>query len=223
LYFIFNEGYAATTGSLLRTDLCEEAIWLARVLVELMPGEPEVLGLLALMLLHHSRRTSRVSATGDLVLLEDQDRASWDHDMIDEGLAVLDRAILMRRPGPYQLQAAIAALHAQAPRPEDTDWPQIAMLYTSLGRMQPSAVVDLNRVVALAMADGPAAALPLLHPLETVLDRYYLFHATKADLLRRLGRQQEAADSYRRALDLATNVSERRFLERRLTELTALP
>jgi RNA polymerase sigma-70 factor (ECF subfamily) len=220
LYLIFNEGYSATSGPLVRTDLCDEAIWLARVVVELMPGEPEAVGLLALMLLHHSRRATRVSRAGELVLLEDQDRAHWDQPMIDEGLALLDRAIAARQPGPYQVQAAIAALHARAPRPEDTDWPQIAALYAGLARMQPSAVVDLNRVVALAMADGPAAALPQLSALEAPLEQYYLFHATKADLLRRLGRNEEAARTYRRALELVTNPAETRFLRRRLAEVS---
>lgn len=223
LYLVFTEGYSATSGSLVRVDLCDEAIRLARVVVELMPGEAEAAGLLALMLLHHSRRETRASAEGELVLLEEQDRSRWDHDMIDEGLAVLDRALGAGVPGPYQVQGAIAALHARAPRPEDTDWSQIAGLYAVLYRMQPSPVVELNRVVALAMADGPITALPLLDALEERLNRYHLFHSTKADLLRRLDRLEDAAASYRRALDLATNPYERKFLERRIADVTSGP
>lgn len=221
LYLVFNEGYSATSGSFLRVDLCEEAIRLARVVVLLMPGEAEATGLLALMLLHHSRRETRASSEGELVLLEEQDRSRWDHDMIDEGLAVLDRALGAGTPGPYQVQGAIAALHARAPRPEDTDWSQIAGLYAVLSRMQPSPVVELNRIVALAMADGPITALPLLDALEEKLDRYHLFHSTKADFLRRLDRVKDAATSYRRALDLATNPYERKFLERRIEDMNA--
>jgi RNA polymerase sigma-70 factor (ECF subfamily) len=223
LYLVFTEGYSATSGSLLRVDLCDEAIRLARVVVELMPGEAEAAGLLALMLLHHSRRETRASAEGELVLLEEQDRSRWDHDMIDEGLAVLDRALGAEVPGPYQVQGAIAALHARAPRPEDTDWSQIAGLYAVLYRMQPSPVVELNRVVALAMADGPITALPLLDALEERLNRYHPFHSTKADLLRRLDRLEDAVASYRRALDLATNPFERKFLERRIADVTSGP
>ena len=219
LYLVFNEGYASTSGPLVRAGLCDEAIRLARVVVELMPDEPETGGLLALMLLHHSRREARVSATGEIVLLEEQDRARWDHDMIDQGLGVLDRALLVGRPGPYQVQAAIAALHARAPHPDVTDWAQIAGLYSTLYRMQPSSVVELNRSVAVAMADGPAAALPLLEPLQGQLGHYHLLHSTKADLLRRLDRRTEAKASYRRALDLATNPADRRFLQGRLAEL----
>jgi RNA polymerase sigma-70 factor (ECF subfamily) len=216
LYLVFNEGYAATEGDLLRVELCEEAIWLARVVDRLLPGEPEARGLLALMLLQHSRRDARTDEAGDLVLLEDQDRARWDHDMIDDGLALLDEALVVRRPGPYQVQAAIAACHARAPRPEDTDWPQIAALYATLAGMSPNPVVDVNRAVAVAMADGPAAGLALLEPLGGDLDGYHLFHAARADLLRRLGRDDDAVSAYRRALELATNEAERRFLERRL-------
>jgi RNA polymerase sigma-70 factor, ECF subfamily len=224
LYLVFNEGYSATSGNdLVRVDLCDEAIRLTRVVVNLMPDEPEAAGLLALMQLHHSRRATRVSWTGELVLLEDQDRARWDHDMIDEGVAVLDRAMTMRRPGPYQVQAAIAALHAQAPRPEDTDWPEIAALYGVLARMQPSPVVKLNLAAAVAMADGPEHGLKLVDALEPELAGYHLFHASRADLLRRLDRRDEAEHAYRRALELATNPTERGYLERRLTELSALP
>jgi RNA polymerase sigma-70 factor (ECF subfamily) len=220
LYLVFNEGYGSTAGDLVRTELCDEAIRLARVLDRLMPGEPEARGLLALMLLQHSRRHARISDTGDLILLDEQDRTRWDHDAIDEGLALLDAAIAERRPGPYQLQAAIAALHARAPRPEDTDWPQIAGLYGRLAEVARSPVIELNRTVAVAMADGPARALPLVDALAGELEGYHLFHSTRADLLRRLGHGEEAAEAYRRALELASNPSERAFLERRLHEVT---
>jgi RNA polymerase sigma-70 factor, ECF subfamily len=218
VYLIFNEGYAATEGELLRVELCDEAIWLVRVLDRLMPGEPETIGLLALMLLQHSRRDARVDGHGDLVLLEDQDRARWDQEMIDEGLALIDTAVEIRRPGPYQVQAAIAALHARAPRPEDTDWPQIATLYRGLKAMWPSPVIELNRAVAVAMADGPDAGLALMDPLANELDRYHLFHAARADLLRRSGRTVEADAAYRKALALVTNPVERRYLMQRLLE-----
>jgi RNA polymerase sigma-70 factor, ECF subfamily len=221
LYLIFNEGYAATAGdSLIRGELCDEAIRLGRVLLGLLPDEPEARGLLALMLFHHSRRRARVTPGGDLVLLEDQDRSAWDHDMIDEAQAVLDRAVALRQPGPYQVQAAIASVHAVAPRPEDTDWPEIAALYGVLMRMAPSAVVELNRAVAVAMADGPAVGLQLIDGLASSgeLERYHHLHSARADLLRRLGRTDEAADAYRRALELATNPVDRRFLEARLDE-----
>jgi RNA polymerase sigma-70 factor (ECF subfamily) len=220
LYLVFNEGYAATSGELVRAELCDEAIRLTRIVRSLMPAEPEVAGLLALMLLQHSRRETR-AVGGALVLLEDQDRSRWDHDAIDEGLATLDAAIAMRRPGPYQLQAAIAALHARAPRPEDTDWPQIAALYGRLMEETPTPVVALNRAVAIAMADGPDVALPLVDALAGELDGYHLLHSTRADLLRRLGRTDDAALAYRRALELATNDSERAYLDRRLGEVTA--
>jgi len=221
LYLVFNEGYATTSGPLVRTELCNEAIRLARVLRELMSDEPEATGLLALMLLQHSRRDARTDELGELVLLEDQDRSRWDHDMIDDGLAVLEAARAVRRPGPYQVQAAIAALHARAPRPEDTDWPQIASLYGVLAEMTPSPVVELNRAVAVALADGPARGLALVDALGGELQRYHLYHAARADLLRRLERPTEAADAYRQALELVTNPSERSYLERRLAEVTA--
>jgi RNA polymerase sigma-70 factor (ECF subfamily) len=223
LYLVFNEGYAATAGALLRVDLCEEAIRLARLLVELMPGEPEALGLLALMLLHHSRRAARVGTAGELILLEEQDRARWDHAMIDEGLALVDEALGRGRAGPYQVQAAIGALHARAPRPEDTDWAEIAGLYRVLDQMAPTPVVALNRAVAVAMADGPERGLPLVEKLGAELDGYHLFHAARADLLRRLGRQSDAAEAYRRALALATNPTEGAYLERRLKQLGGSP
>jgi RNA polymerase sigma-70 factor (ECF subfamily) len=219
LYLVFNEGYAATSGGLVRVELCDEAIRLARLVVELMPAEPEAAGLLALMLLQHSRRDARVSTAGELVLLEEQDRAQWDHEMIDEGLALVDSALRARRPGPYQVQAAIAAVHARAPRPEDTDWPQIAALYAALERTSPTPVIALNHAVAVAMADGPERGLPLVEALAGQLDRYHLFHAARADLLRRLERHADAASAYRRALELVTNATERAYLERRLASL----
>jgi RNA polymerase sigma-70 factor (ECF subfamily) len=220
LYLVFNEGYAATAGdALVRRELCAEAIRLGRVLAELMPDEPEVLGLLALMLLQDSRRGTRVSPQGDLVLLEDQDRSRWDRAEIEEGTALVDRTLRLGRPGPYQIQAAVAALHATAARPEDTDWPQIALLYGRLAELQPTPVVALNRAAAVAMAEGPDSGLALMDPLAGALDRYHLFHSARADLLRRLGRHEESADAYRRALALASNEVERRFLERRLREV----
>ncbi|HEX6398991.1 MAG TPA: RNA polymerase sigma factor [Actinomycetota bacterium] len=220
LYLIFNEGYSATEGELVREELCEEAIWLTRVVDRLLPDQPETIGLLALMLLTHARRPARTDDGGDLVLLEDQDRARWDHEAIDEGLATLDRAAALGSPGPYQLQAAIAALHDRAPRPEDTDWPQIAAHYAALARLQPSPVIELNRAVAIAMADGPTAGLRAIDALAASLDRYHLFHSARADLLRRLGRDGEAARAYGRAHTLATNPRERAFLERRLADLS---
>ena len=219
LYLIFNEGYTSTEGELLNVELCNEAIWLVRVVDGLMPTEPETIGLLALMLLQHSRRDARVDEQGELVLLEEQDRARWDQEMIDEGLAQLDTAIAMRRPGPYQVQAAIAALHAQAPRPEDTDWPEIATLYRVLKSMSPSPVIELNWAVAVAMADGPDAGLALMEPLADDLDRYHLFHAARADLLRRSGRTDEAKAAYQRALELVTNPIERKYLQQRLSQV----
>jgi RNA polymerase sigma-70 factor (ECF subfamily) len=219
LYLIFNEGYTSTEGQLLNVELCDEAIWLARVVDALMPAEPEAMGLLALMLLQHARRHARVDDEGDIVLLEDQDRARWDQEMIDEGLAKLDAAMIMRRPGLYQVQAAIAALHAQAPRPEDTDWPEIATLYRVLRAMSPSPVIELNWAVAVAMADGPDAGLALMEPLGNELDRYHLFHAARADLLRRSGRTAEAKLAYQRALELVTNPVERKYLQRRVSQV----
>jgi RNA polymerase sigma-70 factor, ECF subfamily len=220
LYLVFNEGYAATAGdALVRRELCAEAIRLGRVLAELMPDEPEVLGLLALMLFQDSRREARVSGAGELILLEDQDRSRWDQNEIDEGVALLDRALRLGRPGPYQVQAAIAALHARAARPEDTDWGEIAALYERLAALQPSPVVELNRAVAVAMAEGPDRGLELIDRLSGSLDRYLHLHSARADLLRRLGRRDEAAVAYRRALELAGNDVERRFLERRLAEV----
>jgi RNA polymerase sigma-70 factor (ECF subfamily) len=220
LYLIFNEGYLATAGELQRADLCAEAIRLARVVTSLMPQDAEARGLLALMLLQHSRRDARTDAAGALVLLEEQDRARWDHDEIEEGLAILDDAMAMRAPGPYQLQAAIGALHARAVVASETDWSQIAGLYGRLVEMTPSPVIELNRAVAIAMADGPAVALPLVEALEADLDGYHPFHATRADLLRRLGRDEEATAAYTRAAELTSNATERAYLERRIAEVT---
>ncbi|HEX6797955.1 MAG TPA: sigma-70 family RNA polymerase sigma factor [Ktedonobacterales bacterium] len=228
LYLIFNEGYTATTGdTLIRHDLCAEAIRLARLLVALLASEPplkdnpEALGLLALMLLHHARRHARHDVAGDLVLLEDQDRTRWERGEIAEGLAVLDRAVVLRRPGPYQIQAAIAALHAQALRAEDTDWRQIALLYGRLACMAPSPVVELNLAAAVAMAEGPERGLALMDALRLgdALGSYDHYHAARADLLRRAGRHAEAADAYTRALALCQNRIERRYFQRRLAEL----
>ncbi|MEU6194764.1 RNA polymerase sigma factor [Streptomyces sp. NPDC047061] len=221
LYLLFNEGYAATAGAgLLRTGLCAEAIRLARLLAGLMPDEPEVVGLLALLLLHDARRDTRVDAAGDLVTLEDQDRTAWDRAEIDEGTALLDAALRRGRPGPYQVQAAIAACHTTAPTAADTDWADIAGLYGELQRYVPSAVVRLNRAVAVGMAEGGEAGLALVAELEAEDDLagYHLLPATRADLLRRMGRLPEAAESYERALDLVENAAERRFLEKRLAE-----
>ena len=222
LYLIFNEGYAGTEGeSLLRSELCDEAIRLGRVLGALMPDEPEVHGLLALMLLHHARRSARVGPRGEFVLLEDQDRSTWDGPMIAEGRGALARGMRMAQPGPYQVQAAIAAVHASARTPEQTDWPQIERLYEALTEMAPSPVVALNRAVAVAMAEGPAAGLLLVDEIfeSGELQEYLWLHSARADLLRRLDRRQEAAESYRRALSLATNPVDQEFLKGRLSEL----
>ena len=213
LYLLFNEGY----GDPRKARLCRDAIRLARVLAELMPDEPEAQGMLALMLLHDARRPARTDAAGDLVTLDDQDRARWDRAQIAEGAAICERALRRRRAGPFQLQAAIAACHATAPVADRTDWPQIVGLYTQLARIAPSPVVELNRAVAIGMADGPEAALPLVDAIAATgqLDDYYLLHATRADLLRRAGRMAEATDSYRAALALAPTEAERRYLRNR--------
>jgi RNA polymerase sigma factor (sigma-70 family) len=223
LYLVFREGYAATAGDeLLRPQLCAEAIRLAKLVAALMPDEPEVLGLAALMLLHDSRRDARTTAEGDLVLMEDQDRTGWDADAIREGTQLLDRALRHRRPGPYQLQAAIAALHAQAERPGDTDWPQIVALYEQLLRIAPTPVVALNRAIAIAMTQGPEQGLVLIDEIRG-LDRYHLLHAARADLLARANRPQEAAGAYRVAIELARNERERAFLKRRLAAVRQPP
>jgi RNA polymerase sigma-70 factor (ECF subfamily) len=222
LYLLFNEGYAATAGpDLVRQALCTEAIRLTRTLATLMPDEPEALGLLALVLLHHARRVARVDDAGELVTLEEQDRSRWDASEIEEGLGVLDAALRHDSAGYYQLQAAIAACHATAEKAADTDWSRIAVLYGRLAELAPSPVVELNRAVAVAMADGPAAGLELVEALEAAgaLAGYHLLPATRADLLRRLDHRTEAAAAYREALELAATDAERRYLTRRLGEM----
>jgi RNA polymerase sigma-70 factor (ECF subfamily) len=223
IYLLFNEGYAASGGAdLVRRSLCAEAIRLARTLAGLMPDEPEALGLLALLLLQDSRRAARVDEVGDLVPLEAQDRSKWDGVAIAEGLELIDAALRRSRPGPYQVQAAIAACHARAADAQATDWHEIAVLYRELGRMVPSPVVELNRAVAVAMAQGPEAGLAVVGALERsgALEGYHLLPATRADLLRRLGRREEAAEAYRAALALPASETERRYLSRRLAEVT---
>jgi RNA polymerase sigma-70 factor (ECF subfamily) len=223
VYLVFNEGYSASSGtSLTRHDLSAEAIRLGRLLVELLP-EPEAMGLLALMLLHESRRAARTDAEGELILLDEQDRSLWNRPQIDEGAALVGRALASRRIGPYTLQAAIAALHAEAPSAGQTDWTQIVGLYDVLARADPSPVVDLNRAAAVAMRDGPQAGLMLI---DAILARgdladYHLAHSARADLCRRLGKTEEARASYRRALELTRQEPQRRFLERRLRELAS--
>jgi RNA polymerase sigma-70 factor (ECF subfamily) len=222
LYLIFNEGYAASAGdALVRWELCAEAVRLGRVLAELMPDEGEALGLLALLLLHDARREGRVGPGGELVLLEDQDRSRWDRAKIHEGIRLLDQAIRRGPAGPYRLQACIAALHAVAPTAEATDWRRITLLYDQLMAVAGSPVVALNRAVAVAMVEGPAAGLDLMDTLAAsgTLDSYHLLHAARGDLLRRLGRAPEAAVAYRRALELATNPVEQTFLSHRLSEV----
>ena len=221
VYLVFNEGYSASSGaSLTRADLSGEAIRLGRLLLELLP-EPEVVGLLALMLLQESRRAARTSPAGELILLENQDRSLWNRDQITEGVALVERALLSRRFGPYTLQTAIAAVHSEAPNAASTDWPQIVALYSVLARADPSPVVKLNRAVAVAMRDGPEAGLV---PIDAIFARgelidYHLAHSVRADLCRRLGRNSEARRSYGRALALTQQEPERRFLEKRLREL----
>jgi RNA polymerase sigma-70 factor (ECF subfamily) len=225
IYLVFNEGYSASSGtSLTRPDLSGEAIRLGCLLVELLP-EPEAVGLLALMLLHESRRAARTTPSGELVLLADQDRSLWNREQIGEGAALVERALRSRRFGPYTLQAAIAAVHAEAPDATHTDWAQIVGLYDVLARADPSPVVELNRAVAVAMRDGPAAGLALIDSILTRgdLKDYHLAHSARADLCRRLGRLAEARESYQRALVLVRQDSERRFLQRRLTELEEFP
>src|SRR6266496_4607724 len=229
LYLIFNEGYAATSGSeLIRRDLCDEAIRLTRVLASLMAHEslldeiPEVLGLLALMLLHNARRNARIGPQGELILLEEQDRSLWNKEEKEEGIAFLERAFNMKRPGPYQIQAAISSLHLQADQAEDTDWTQIAALYGVLMRMTPSPVIELNRAAAIAMAQGPLDGLALLDrpEMQQALKDYHLFHAARADLLRRADRWSEASSAYVQAIRLCRNERELAFLKRRLAEVT---
>ncbi|WP_433854354.1 RNA polymerase sigma factor [Streptomyces kronopolitis] len=218
VYLIFNEGYAASSGAaLVRADLCREAIRLGRLLADLMPDEPEALGLLALMLLTESRRAARTGPQGELVLLADQDRDRWDRALVDEGQELVRRCLRRNRPGPYQLQAAINAVHSDAPTAAATDWGQILRLYDQLLALSPGPVVALHRAVAVAEVEGPAAALDRVEGLG--LDRYHLFHAVRADLLRRLGRTAEAAEAYGRALDHTDNEAERRFLRQRRDDL----
>jgi RNA polymerase sigma-70 factor (ECF subfamily) len=222
VYLVFNEGYTASSGdALIRQELCAEAIRLGRVVVSLLPDEPEATALLALMLLHDARRGARVGTAGELVLLGDQDRSRWDAARIAEGLALVERAMAARRPGPYQLQAAIAALHDEAVTADETDWPQIAALYGSLQRMTPSPVIELNLAAAVAMADGPAVGLAMMDGIAASgeLESYPYLHAARADLLRRLERWSEADAAYRRALELTSNGAERTFLEERLTDV----
>jgi len=221
VYLVFTEGYAASSGpSLVRADLSAEGIRLGRLLLELLP-EPEVMGLLALMLLHESRRTARTSPSGELVLLDDQDRSLWNREQIDEGVALVERALASRRFGPYTIQAAIASVHAEAPAASATDWDRIVAFYDVLQAAYPSPVVELNRAAAMAMRDGPAAGLALIDALlaRGDLDDYHLAHAARADLCRRLGRTADARASYARALELAGQEPERRFLRKRLNEL----
>jgi RNA polymerase sigma-70 factor (ECF subfamily) len=223
LYLLFNEGYAASAGTdLVRQNLTAEAIRLARILARMLPDEPEAGGLLALLLLHDARRAARIDAAGELVPLEDQDRSRWDASQITEGTRLLEAALQRGRPGPYQVQAAIAACHSTASEAAATDWAQIAALYGRLARLVPSAVVRLNQAVAVGMRDGPAAGLALVEQLERAgeLAGYHLLPATRADLLRRLGRRDEAAAAYREALELAPTEPERRYLARRLSEAT---
>ncbi|HEX5369462.1 MAG TPA: RNA polymerase sigma factor [Dehalococcoidia bacterium] len=222
LYLIFNEGYVGSSGGgLVRAELCDEAIRLARLLLSLMPDEPEVMGLLALMLLIDARRLARTDDAGEMRTLEEQDRSLWDRSRIMEGATLAERALRARRPGVYQLQAAIAALHAEPERPDSTDWRQIALLYGELLRLQPSPVVELNRAVAIAMASAPEDGLRIIDRLaeDDVMARYYLTHAARADLLRRSGRTPEATVAYRHALALCSNEVERRYLQRRLREV----
>lgn len=222
LYLVFNEGYTATAGdSLIRRELCAEAIRLTRVLHELIPREPEITGLLALMLLQDSRREARVDTRGDLVILEEQDRSRWDTAEIATGLQLVDAALRQRRMGPYQIQAAIAALHAQAKSADETDWRQIAALYGELARFVPSPVVELNRAVAVAMSQDWSAGLAMMDRLGETgdLDDYYLFHSARGEILRRMGESQRAAEAYRLAMPLVTNAAERRYIERRLAEV----
>jgi RNA polymerase sigma-70 factor, ECF subfamily len=222
LYLVFNEGYAASSGDeLIRRELCTEAIRLARVVVSLLPGEPEALGLLALMLLHDARREARVGPDGQLILLDDQDRSRWDGARIAEGHDLIEQALVVRRPGPYQVQAAIAALHDEAVVPTETDWAQIAALYATLQQMAPSPVVELNLAAAVALADGPAIGLAMMDGIAATgeLDAYPYLHSARADLLRRLERWSEADTAYQRALELTPNAPERAFLEGRLAEV----
>ena len=224
IYLVYNESYTSTgDAALIREDLCNEAIRLGRLLDEMLPAQPEVEGLLALMLLHAARRHARVDARGELITLERQDRALWDRAMIEEGCALVERALKRGRVGPYELQAAIAALHAEAPTPERTDWPQIAALYALLLRLQPTPVVELNRAVAIGMAAGPAAGLALIDVIDArgELRGYHLLAAARAELLVRNGEPERAERSYRQAIDECSNPAERAHLTKRLAEISA--
>ncbi len=225
IYLVFNEGYCATSGdSLIRSELCGEAIRLCRILVDLLPDDSlnaEARGLLALMLLHDSRRNARVNAAGELVLLEDQDRSLWDRAQIREGIGILEAVLPLRRPGSYQLQAAISAIHAEALSADETDWPQIAELYRRLAAMTSSLVIEVNRAVAIAMVDGPHEGLQRLLSMGESMENYYPFHAARADLLRRSNQREAAADAYQQALALCQNNLEKAYLQRRLDEMNA--
>jgi RNA polymerase sigma-70 factor (ECF subfamily) len=222
IYLIFNEGYVTTEGeTLTRSDLSNEAIRLGRVLVNLLPTSAEARGLLALMFLHDSRRETRVDSSGELILLNEQDRTRWDRAKIEEGIAVLDEALTLYDPGPYQVQAAISALHAEAKTSEETDWTQIAELYKSLSVMtQSSVVVEVNRAVAVSMAVDAKAGLQILLQLESQADHFYPYHAARADMLRRSGQREAAVDAYKRAIELCNNKAERNYLQRRLEDFS---
>lgn len=220
VYLVFNEGYSASGDAIAaRQPLCDEAIRLARLLVRMFPGEPEILGLLALLLLQHARSAARFDANGEIILLEDQDRSLWDGRAIHEGLALIDKAMRHRRPGPYQIQAAVAALHARASRADETDWSEIAALYAALERLQPSPVVTLNRAVAVAKVDGPAAALDLVEPLEPRLSGYFHFHGARGAFLLQLGRRDEARKAFDRAIALANTTAEAAHIRANLDRL----
>jgi RNA polymerase sigma-70 factor (ECF subfamily) len=220
IYLLFNEGYSATgdTASM-RITLCDEAIRLARLLLRLFQSEPEIMGLTALLLLQHSRTAARLDGNGQIILMEDQDRRLWNRTMIDEGLALIDKAVRHVQTGPYQVQAAIAALHVRAATPEETDWPQIELLYATLEKLQPSPVVTLNRAVALAKVQGPAAALALIEPLAGKLSGYFYFFGVKGALLRDLGKVEEARDTYNRAIALANSAAEAAHIRLQLDRL----
>ena len=221
IYLVFNEGYSAGITNPDSAAFCEEAIRLARLLLRIFPGEPEIMGLLALMLLQHSRAPARFDKQGQIVLLEDQDRGLWDRKLIDEALALLDKAIRHRQPGPYQLQAAISALHARAPRAEDTDWEEITLLYGVLERIQPSPVVALNRAVAVSKLKGPETALELIEPLAEKLDGYFYFHGVKGGLLMQLGRRAQAREAFDRAIALANSPAECAHIRQQIDKLGA--
>jgi len=221
LYLLFNEGYSASGGEAhIRQPLCNEAIRLARLLLRLFPSEAEVMGLTALMLLQHARAAARLDEHGEIILLEDQDRSRWDAELIHEGLALLDKALRHKQPGPMQVQAAIAALHARAAKPEDTDWPQIVQLYTTLERMQPSPVIALNRAVAVSKAESPEAALDMIEPLGPALANYFYFFGVKGALLQQIGRDDEARVAFDRAIALARTPAEAAHIRRHLDQLS---